>query len=86
MLSIFLSEPVGDYIKRTEVDWWVGNSEPISFHDINHVLSIQIDGDELEHVKDQYTSANTGLKLPIPRNQRVVRLFGDIAKTIVANL
>ncbi len=85
MLSIFASKPITPF-GRHEKDWWVGNPAPVSFHDINNIQSIQMDGDELEHVKIQYKLISGGYTLPIPYGVRVVRLFGDDAKTVVANL
>lgn len=44
------------------------------------IIEVQADGDELEVIKEQFgTSIPTG-------NARVQRWFGDIAKSVVANL
>ena len=58
---------------------------------IYSVSHIQADGDELEHIKYVFTMKDknqfkSGYSVPMPREERVVRWYGDIAKTILANL
>jgi hypothetical protein len=47
---------------------------------INDIISIQLDGDELNHVLKNFQSG-----IPIALHQPVVTYYGDIAKFIVAN-
>lgn len=54
---------------------------------------IQADGNELEHIQEQYAkklwignNPETIYSIPMPNNQRVIRWYGDIAKTILSNL
>jgi hypothetical protein len=69
------------------IDWHVGYSLPrISPLDIEF---IQADGDELDYVVRLFTPIRDGVSrpctIPVPR-QRVVRWYGDIARTIYANI
>jgi len=61
-------------------DWHVGEKSPVEYGMVSFVEEIQIDGDELEHVKSFFT--NSGF---IPKG-RVIRIFGDMAKIIVGNI
>jgi len=61
-------------------DWHVGEKSPVEYGEVSFVEEIQIDGDELEHVKNIFP--NSGF---IP-NIQVVRIFGDMAKLIIANI
>lgn len=65
-------------VERT---WHVGKKVPISYQEVNAVNDIQADGHELEHILCMFDHSN----FLIPKG-RVVRIFGDLAKTIVANL
>lgn len=64
-----------------QLGWYVGQNCPVISSRINDVESIQADGHELEHIKDLFGYNNPN----IPKG-RVVNIFGDLAKTIVANL
>lgn len=46
---------------------------------------IQADGDELDAILYTFLS-DGGYTIPVPRDNRVVRWYGDIAKTIYFNL
>jgi hypothetical protein len=55
------------------------------------VYLIQADGDELNHILNQYTIASHGenalsITVPFPVGKKVVRWYGDIARTILLNL
>ena len=56
------------------------------------VYMVQADCGELEHIQNQYASVdgNSGqffqYSIPIPTPNRVVRWYGDIARTILLNL
>ena len=71
--------------------WHIGQTlPPIK---IDSVVSLQADGDELEHIVDQYQCggqrANTATycySIPMPMDKPVVTWYGDIAKTIIVNL
>lgn len=45
---------------------------------IHEIVSIQADGDELEHIYKKYPNLT-------PINQRVALFYGDIARTIFMN-
>jgi hypothetical protein len=62
------------------VEWHVGESNPIEWDKTVFVETVQADGHELEHIKALF-----GPTLPTAKG-RVVRWFGDDAKTIVGNL
>lgn len=58
---------------------------------INSATMIQADGDELDHIQYRFTTTDakqykTGYSIPMPLGGRVVKWYGDIAKTILANL
>lgn len=68
---------------------------PIPKDIINNIDYIQADGQELEQIIKIFTyrsfkgisnDYSNCLAIPIPNNQRVVIWYGDLAKTIVANL
>jgi hypothetical protein len=67
--------------------WHVGEPCPINYNSMDIVKEVQMDGDELDHVIDLFSLYTQTMKRPnwIPKG-RVVRLFGDEAKKIVANL
>ena len=60
--------------------WYVGQPSSISDYEIGLIKFIQVDGHELDHIK--YMVGNSGM---IPEG-RIVKIYGDLAKTIVANL
>ena len=47
---------------------------------IDNIISIQLDGDELDHVLKNFQSG-----IPIALHQHVVTYYGDIAKFIISN-
>lgn len=58
-------------------------------NEIDNIKYFSADGEELYYIKSQYskyTDPTTEFSIPIPRNQDIVRWYGDIAKTIVFNL
>lgn len=63
-----------------EKHWHVGQSSFITENEIDSIKFIQADGHELDHIKNMV--GNSGM---IPEG-RVVKIYGDMAKTIVANL
>ena len=63
-----------------EKQWHVGQPLLITEGEIDSIKFIQADGHELDHIK--YMVGNSGM---IPEG-RVVKIYGDMAKTIVANL
>ena len=67
-------------------DWHVGEENPVLFSEVNAIQEIQVDGDELDHVKSMFVHAYGKPIYPNIPNNRVVRLFGDFARTIVGNL
>lgn len=76
-----------------ETTWHVGQKADFSAKFINNVTHIQADGDELQYLYKQYgfdvsptLNPKPVYSIPMPTNQRVIRWFGDIAKTILANL
>lgn len=77
MLTITFKIP-GESIIRHK-DWHIGEKNPIPYNGVNSVIDIQADGDELRHIQSSFTN------IPIA-NVRVMRWFGDIARTIIANL
>jgi len=55
------------------------------------VVKIQADGDELEEIRYKFTTTDskkykTGYSIPMSLYGRVMIWYGDIAKTIIANL
>ncbi len=82
----------------TEHQWHTQNEVPeMIYRNIENVEMLQADGHELQHIIDQYgykTQAKYGIgdtvtfcySIPMPKNVQVVRWYGDIAKTIIANL
>ena len=75
-----------------ERKWHIGEKNPVNFDEVNAIQEIQADGDELDYIKKQYCDGNniestvTAYSIPLPRNKRVVRWFGDIAKIIISNI
>lgn len=67
------------------IQWHVGSELPKV--DINQIDYIQADGDELFHIIQLFKFRSTDtFTIPIPFDKRVVKWYGDIAKTIIANL
>ena len=74
----------------TTTQWHVGENFPIPYKNIKDVVEIQADSDELEHIQHIFRNTNVDTtspiySIPMPKI-RVVRWFGDIAKTIAATL
>ena len=67
-------------VKKLEKVWYVGQLSSISDDEIDLIKFIQVDGHELDHIK--YMVGNSEM---IPEG-RIVKIYGDLAKTIVANL
>ncbi len=61
-------------------EWHVGEENPIGYHEVPNVREIQADGHELEHIENMFTKGGS-----LPKG-RVIRIFGDLARTIVGNL
>lgn len=70
---------------------WYVNGPTVPDELIPKIEYLQADGDELEHIKNQYKSAGSMqfeyiYSIPMPMNRIVVRWYGCTAQTIVANL
>ena len=65
-----------------DVEWHTGKDFPklIGNH-ISDVTMLQADGHELDHIKSMFNNPDN-----IFPKGRVVKLYGDLARTIVANL
>lgn len=75
--------------KKPDFEWHIGERLELSPEYINTIQYIQADGDELEHIVIEFTLiSNTyaNITIPLPKTKRVVKWYGDIAKTIIANL
>lgn len=69
-----------------ELTWHIGQKLPIfSTKQIDAISHIQADGDELQHIMNLF-SIDGVFTIPMPKVGRVIRWFGDIAKTIIANI
>jgi hypothetical protein len=71
------------------IEWYIGNPDPLIYDGARDVIEIQADDDELEHIKNMFPKVNNSfgsVVSPLIPKGKVVRLFGDLAKTIVANL
>lgn len=79
MLLISLQVP--NFIDR-EYSWHIGQKNPFKIKECNHISYIIADGDELEHIHNMFPNPVQNF----PLNRRVVTIYGDLAKTIVANL
>ena len=79
MLAIIFKTEVNKQTILEKV-WYVGQLSLISDDAIDLIKFIQVDGHELDHIK--YMVGNSGM---IPEG-RIVKIYGDLAKTIVANL
>ena len=64
-----------------EVEWHVGEKNLIDHENINNIREIQADGHELEYIKNIFYAPENFF----PKG-RVVTLYGDIAKIVIANL
>ena len=80
MLAIVFKTEVNKQTILEKV-WYVGQPFLISDDEIDLIKFIQIDGHELDHIK-YYMVGDSGF---IPEG-RIVKIYGDLAKTIVANL
>lgn len=60
-------------------EWHVGEPMPIPMRGIHTITDIHADGDELYHIRVKFTNL-------LLAEVRVMSWYGDIAKTIVANL
>lgn len=71
-----------DHDKTHGWQWHVGEKNPFtSTTEQVHIVSVQVDGDELDHIK-----AFGCVALPIINTKRVVCWFGSDAQFIVANM
>ena len=68
-------------VNKLEKVWYVGQHSSISDDEIDLIKFIQADGHELDHIK-YCMFGDSGM---IPEG-RIVKIYGDLAKTIVANL
>lgn len=59
-------------------------SIPIRYDQIGDVKYIQVTGEEIEHLKSMWTVAPVQ-GIPRPHPEKGIYLYGDVAKTIVAN-
>lgn len=65
-----------------EIEWHVSEkSNRFTPKVLNAISYIQADGHELEHIKSMFENPDN-----IFPKGRVVKIYGDLAKTIVANL
>ena len=64
---------------KHERTWHYGEPKP-KINDDETVLEVQADNDELEHIREKFPL------VPYPKNNSVVRWFGDMAKFIAHNL
>ena len=62
-------------------EWHIGEPNPVKCDETHAIREVQMDGDELEHIKNMFDHPS----FFFPKG-RVVRLFGDLAKTIIGNL
>lgn len=66
---------------KKEFTWHIGE-ETKHFHRNAEVFNmVQADGDELMHIVSLF-----GPNMPVPTGKRVVRWYGDFARTILGNL
>ena len=77
MLYIIL-EPRREAL-TSHLEWHIGEILHLSWPILRTVISIQADGDELEHIRYLFPALTA-------TSGRVVSWFGDIAKTITAIL
>lgn len=63
-----------------EIIWHVGKPLPVIHDILSNIVSVQADGDELEHVRDTISG------IPDRKDARVVSWFGDHARFIAGNL
>lgn len=67
-------------------EWHIGDKSPIPMRGIHMITDIHADGHELDHIQSKfYCATNKIVTIPLA-NTRVMSWYGDIAKTIVANL
>ena len=70
-----------------ERQWHVGSPSPINGEpEVDAIKYIQADGHELDHIKLHFADGDANPAIPMVRGQRVLRWYGDIAKTIITNL
>lgn len=90
MALYIILNPTGD--TKLEKQWYIGGVKPLNDFEITTISYIQADGDELEHIRVLFTHrftadiTHTHCTIPLPINKRIVKWYGDIAKTIIANL
>lgn len=73
---------INDYVD-CQFKWHIGEDFPPDFKPLE-VLYVQADGDELLFIHRLFLN-DGGPTIPFP-NKRVVRWYGDIAKTIAWNV
>jgi len=71
MLSIFLNGKV--------LDWHVGEEFPLLLSEVLEVTHIYMDGDELNHIVNNFP-------INLSTSKRYFRLVGDFARQAIANL
>lgn len=67
-----------------ETTWHIGQAG-FNAKTICGVEYIQADGHELQHITDMFCIGGN-YSIPMPKKGRVIQWFGDIAKTILANI
>lgn len=66
---------------KLQAIWYIGSEFPVQYTDVAGVIEIQADGDELSRIEQLFPN------LPLmPKGKRVVRFFGDTAKSIASAL
>ena len=63
---------------KKHFNWYVGDGRPGV--NLEQVEEIQADGDELDHIKTNFTN------LPMANHRRVVRWSGEFARFILSHL
>ena len=86
-MAAYVTEYFENGSETPVIIWHVGTpfqNELAKFTSAKSVLELQADGDELEHIKRLFSLGGT-YSIPMPQ-KRVVRWYGDIARTIIGNL
>lgn len=65
--------------------WQVGEPNNVNTAETYAIREILVDGLELEYIRSMFGQSNDSPYFLIPKGN-VVRLFGDLAKTVVGNL
>jgi hypothetical protein len=64
--------------KEKDFPFWIGN-DPRLIVDTSQLVEIQLDGDELEYLIENFVN------IPYSRKARIQNWYGDMAKFIVEN-